>query len=270
MAHVQPPFSESDLETISHTLEDAANHRELAALLSDSGLTESVWETRPPRWLRIKTALGQAQGASGSGIPVLKFISVVLRPSRLVQDPPRFDALREAVNLRLAFIGLQFRTDGKCYKVPVATSIDDARAQAGRLRQLLEQRNVHPDVLRFCRPELTQGNYFHAVLEATKSVSEKLREKSGLQGDGGQLAQATHGGTAPVVAFNTLRTATEVSEQRGLCNLFTGMFGTFRNTTAHGPKLSWNVSEADALDLLTMVSFLHRRLDGAVRRTPTP
>ncbi|HEY4636890.1 MAG TPA: TIGR02391 family protein, partial [Burkholderiales bacterium] len=27
---------------------------------------------------------------------------------------------------------------------------------------------MHPDVLRFCRPELVQKNYFHAVFEATK------------------------------------------------------------------------------------------------------
>ena len=40
----------------------------------------------------------------------------------------------------------------------------------------------------FCRAELSQENYFHAVLEATKSVSDKIRCKTGLSGDGGELA----------------------------------------------------------------------------------
>ena len=48
-------------------------------------------------------------------------------------------------------------------------------------------------------------------------------------------------------------------------NLCVGMFGTFRNTTAHGAKLTWPVTEQDALDLLTLVSFIHRRLDQAVK-----
>ena len=72
----------------------------------------------------------------------------------------------------------------------------------------------------------------------------------------------------PILALNSLKTDTERSEQRGLTNLFIGMFGTFRNTTAHGPRVSWPVSEQDALDLLTLVSFLHRRLDDAKSAIP--
>lgn len=46
-------------------------------------------------------------------------------------------------------------------------------------------------------------------------------------------------------------------------NLLKGMFGTFRNVTA--PKIHWNITEQDAMDLLTLCSLLHRRLDAAVR-----
>jgi uncharacterized protein (TIGR02391 family) len=63
----------------------------------------------------------------------------------------------------------------------------------------------------------------------------------------------------------SLRTKTEQDEQAGLMNLMVGMFGAFRNTTGHAPKVSWPVGEQDALDLLTLASFLHRRLDSAVR-----
>jgi hypothetical protein len=54
-------------------------------------------------------------------------------------------------------------------------TIDEAKVRANRLRSELERRHVHSDVLAFCRAELLQENYFHAVLEATKSVSEKIR-----------------------------------------------------------------------------------------------
>jgi len=41
------------------------------------------------------------------------------------------------------------------------------------------------------------------------------------------------------------------------------LFGTFRNTTAHAPKIKWSIEDQDALDILSMVSLIHRRLDNA-------
>ena len=50
--------------------------------------------------------------------------------------------------------------------------------------------SVHADVLRFCRAELVADNYFHAVLEVTKSIADELRAKSGLTDDGAKLVDA--------------------------------------------------------------------------------
>jgi Protein of unknown function (Hypoth_ymh) len=44
-----------------------------------------------------------------------------------------------------------------------------------------------------------------------------------------------------------------------------GTFGTFRNVTGHASKITWQITEEDAFDLLSIVSYLHRRLDKAVR-----
>ena len=123
---------------------------------------------------------------------------------------------------------------------------------------------MHPDVLRFCRPELVQKNYFHAVFEATKSVAEKIRMRTGYTSDGSRLVGDALGiGSSgmPALAFNMLSNETERSEHTGLTMLIKGMFGTFRNTTAHAPKITWPIELEDALDLLTLASLLHRRLD---------
>jgi uncharacterized protein (TIGR02391 family) len=124
---------------------------------------------------------------------------------------------------------------------------------------------VHHDVLRFCRAELLQENYFHAVFEATKSVAQKIRDLTGLAGDGADLVDKAFGLHAPLLAINTLRTETEKSEQSGFANLVKGMFGTFRNVTGHAPKITWPIGEEDALELLSLVSYIHRRLDAAAR-----
>jgi hypothetical protein len=68
--------------------------------------------------------------------------------------------------------------------VTPAHTLTDAQRRANRLRADLQKRGVHSDVLRACRAELLQENYFHVVLEATKSIAQKLRERSGLTSDG--------------------------------------------------------------------------------------
>jgi len=66
----------------------------------------------------------------------------------------------------------------------------------------------------------------------------------------------------PILAINTLKTETEVSEQKGFSNILVGLFGAVRNPTAHAPKVTWTMSEIDALDVLSLISFVHRKLDG--------
>ena len=45
--------------------------------------------------------------------------------------------------------------------------------------------------------------------------------------------------------------------------MLVGLFGAVRNPTAHAPKIYWSMTEQDALDILALVSFIHRKLDNA-------
>jgi hypothetical protein len=72
--------------------------------------------------------------------------------------------------------------------------------------------------------------------------------------------------SGPRVAFNSLATESERSEQTGLATIMKGLHSAFRNPTAHAPKIAWATSRADALDMLTIASMLHRRLDHATVR----
>ncbi|WP_306440128.1 TIGR02391 family protein [Pandoraea anhela] len=107
--------------------------------------------------------------------------------------------------------------------------------------------------------------------EATKSIAAKVRTLSGLDGDGADLVQrafALSKEGPPILAINNLQTETERGEQRGFVNLVVGLFGTVRNPLAHNPKVEWPMSEQDALDILTLASLVHRKLDGAKRSRP--
>jgi len=44
---------------------------------------------------------------------------------------------------------------------------------------------------------------------------------------------------------------------------FYWFYGTIRNPLAHDPKIEWDMNEQDTLDILTMISLVHRKLDKA-------
>ena len=220
------------------------------------------------KWKRLFNALVGSQNRTRSGDRVLAFISHALEPARYQGDSATLEEHRDQVNVTLLlYDGLEFGEDGKFHRTKRVSSLPEAEQRANRLRSTLERRGVHPDVLHYCSAEFLGNNPFHAVLEATKSVADKIRKKTGLTGDGAGLVQQALAGTNPLLRINALATESHRSEQRGFANLLIGMFGTFRNPTAHAPRISWTMSEEDALDLFTLASYAHRRLDGSTRHS---
>jgi uncharacterized protein (TIGR02391 family) len=114
---------------------------------------------------------------------------------------------------------------------------------------------------------LLEENYFHAVFEAMKSISAKIRSLTGLSGDGCDLVHDAFGQRFgdPLLVINQFQTETHKGEQIGFMNLLKGLYGTIRNPLAHTPKTEWEMTEQDALDILTMISLVHRKLDRAHR-----
>lgn len=262
-----PAFTDAQLESLAKILGECFTGSDLSRLLQSASLAEPA---DPPstKWRRLLFVFQHYQAAHHVGNHIGAFLQVVLEPARWHGNATGLESTRGQVNEILAFSGLGVGEDGKLRSVQVAKTLTEAQRRVGRLRAELEKRGVHADVLRFCRVELLQENYFHAVLEATKSVGEKIRAKSGLTEDGAPLVDQAFGGDPtklPILAFNTLRTPTEWSEHRGLMNLLKGLFGAFRNPTAHEPRISWAIDDTDAHDLLTLASLLHRRLDAATR-----
>lgn len=261
-----PLFSDNILRQLANLLEGAATHRELSGIFSAAGIAECGGQ---PKWERILLALSQRQASDRCGNNVGAFIQTMMDPVRFVRRDASFDEMRVKLNTILAFCGLQLGTNGRLHAVSHAQTLSEAQERASRLRSELTRRGVHHDVLAFCRAELLEQNFFHAILEATKSVADKLRSKTGLQCDGAELVDTAFKISHPLLALNTLVSESEQSEQKGFGNLLKGMFGMFRNPTAHAPKVRKSYTEEEALDLLTLVSFMHRTIDAATR-TPFP
>ena len=248
------------LEKICRALESAATHKQLTLQFKDAGIEEAGGNSK---WERMLLALSQRQKKDSCSNSVLNFFQTILHPSNYHNQQELFTQLRTDVNFQLAFIGLSIGENGKLRTVEKSQTISEAQQRASEITLELQRRGVHSDVLKFCKSELLQENYFHCVLEVAKSIAQKIRDRTGLVGDGAKIAQKAFSISDSYLALNTLRTESEQMEQSGFSNLLTGIFGTFRNPTSHAPKIYWAVNKQDALDALTIFSYVHRRLDDA-------
>jgi uncharacterized protein (TIGR02391 family) len=261
-------FTDNEILGVAKVLGDTAtglSGSEIARLLGSLSFSDPGPITKRERLL---AAMQDAQMRDGSGRPVARLIESSMDPVNYRGDRSTFEERQHDLNIVLSFAGIRLRDDGKLEAVPAAATLTEAERRASKLRSELARRGIAGDVLRFCRPELLEGNYFHAVFEATKSVAQKLRDRTGLTSDGGTLvaeALGIQGGKTPLLAWNTLVTENEKNEHRGVALMISGVFAYFRNLPAHVPKVGFRtVTEEEALELLTIVSFLHRRLDAAV------
>ncbi len=264
------PFDAALVEAIASVLGDTANG------LTGSQIGQRLGEVGVPdidpgitKWRRLYNALAAQQAQDQASNCILAFIIAAMKPVRFTNEPARFAYLRDGLNEVLVMVGLRLNDRGQVayLKEGPATTLTEAQQRAGRVRTELRRRGTHPDVMRYCTDELLARNNFHALLEATKSIFDRIRVATGEVADGDDLANATLSNkSGPRLAINAARTATDRSEQSGFATLVKGLHGLYRNPVAHDPRLKREIDDVELLEALTTISMVHRRLDSA---TPT-
>lgn len=270
MERIQP-FNAQKLEAACRVLADTEcglTGSEIGYLLQDCKVTDV--SPSMTKWKRLFNALVEAQNKHQVGNHLIMFINRALDPVSYARDKDKFEWRRNELNVVLSFSGFSVREDGKVIHTTKETTLKGARTRAGALRSKLEDRASHSEIFKYCRAELLEENYFHAVLEAIKGVADRIRDLSGLTSDGAELVNTAFSIKTPILAINKLSTETQQSEQKGFSNMIVGIFGAVRNPTAHAPKISWPMTEQDALDIFAMVSFVHRKLDGTSKVGGSP
>ncbi|MGX1909345.1 TIGR02391 family protein [Streptomyces phaeochromogenes] len=263
-------WSASTVTAVADVLADTSEGLtggEIGLLLAQVGIADAEGSSKRKR---LAQALLVRQARDQASNCVIKFITEAMAPVRYRQHPDVFSRRRDDLNEVLVHVGLRVNDEGKVARGPAASTLDQAAEHANSLRRELRRRGTHPEVLAYCTREILTKNAFHASLEATKSVFDRLRQLTGEKLDGSRLVDAVLmlGSTGtPRVAINTGTTRTEEDEQKGFAALIKALGSMYRNPTAHDPRLHRPVTNDELLELLTTLSMVHRRLDHA-RVTP--
>jgi len=256
-----PSFPAGQIEALARLLAECGSGTDVTRVLRGRGLDDRSGEST--KWRRLYWVFLDTQRQDGCANRVIDFIQSFLIPVRFAGRSEEFEARRQELNTILAFSGLEYGTDGKFRRCEAAQTLDEAERRVRTIRAKFQGRRIHPEVLKYCRTELLQDNYFHAVFEASKGLAQRIREASGIDADGAALVDRVFLIEQPLLAFNALQTETERSQHKGFAALLKGCFAAVRNPLAHEPKILWE-GEDDAADYLSLISLLHRKLDDCV------
>lgn len=260
MADVIRKLSNSEIEALARIIAECMTGRQMNDIFQECGVRDTSNEST--KWKRIYNTFLARQESDGSSNSFLNFIKKSLQPVRFINgENGNYNEILYQINKPLMLIGLQVTNEGKLLKVQVATTISEVERRTRSLVSELQKRHIHQDVIKCCKEEYLQENYFHAVLEAAKSLSEKVREKTGMLDDGSSLFNSVFALNNPRLAINSLQTTSEKNVQNGLKEMLNGITHMVRNVTAHELKIKWVVNEQEAIDILTTISFLHKQLD---------
>ena len=265
-------FDQSQLDAIARALaagtdDESLTGGEIGQLLVACHMGDFDPGPTVSKWQRVQAAFSAKQRAKGERTAILEFVRQSMKPTMHSTRPHRHEPMRLRVNHALLLAALECDEFGKLSKIEAGNTLNEAQKRANALREAMIRRGAHPEVLRFCSPEWLVDDYFDAVHEVVKSITDRFRSMAGLTWRGAELVGTVLGGDAPRLAINPRSTQSERDEQKGFANLVLGFYGMFRNPASREVYARWSMSRTDAEDLLSVASLIHRKLDAAARAT---
>ena len=138
---LHPMWPPGVVETVCRVLADTSypglTGSEIGRLLAMRGFQDVA--PAATKWRRLEAAMQTRQQADRASNCLIRFITDAMEPSRYVDDPARFHALRDSLTEALALVGLKINDKGQVARAVVASTLDDVARLAGRLQTELRR-----------------------------------------------------------------------------------------------------------------------------------
>lgn len=254
------PFSLSALEALSKIIGDRYTGTEISELFNKAGFPDIVHDSST-KWRFVYATFQDFQKMHDGNFRIVKVIQTLCDPQEFFGYPDYHEAMLKSVNEILAFNNLKVDENGK---VMISSSNSPKlRKTISRVEELFDSRSYHYEVRKHARNLFVEEKYFHAVFECCKAFDKYVQDKSKINKSGFSLMSESLSVKGPL-KLNGQTTDSEIDEQQGIMHLCMGLSSAVRNVKAHEPALEWPISEEDALDILSLISFLWRKIDSAI------
>ena len=199
---------------------------------------------------------------TNNDLKIVSFIERALDPSRFA-DSKRYDDVLNDINSVLLFMGCEINKSGKVKIVKKATTIDEVQERINALENEAKKRNVHLEVLKYCKREYLDKDYFHAQFEASKGLFQRIRDLTNQNVDGTKLINGVFSTDEPMLILPNLKLTerTDKDEFLGYKHLFEYVVNAVRNPEGHTPRILASEELGECLDNFVIISRCHRFLD---------
>lgn len=117
---------------------------------------------------------------------------------------------------------------------------------------------LHPIVAAASLSHYRDGDYRNAVLDGMVALSDLIRSRTGLTGDGKGLATEAFSPNRPKLIFSEMHTESGQNDQKGFMEMIAGAYVGIRNPKAH--SLVHDLDVTKAAQYLIAISLLVRRV----------
>lgn len=118
--------------------------------------------------------------------------------------------------------------------------------------------NISEKLWNEIRNSYKDRRFSDSIKESVYFLSDVIRDKAGLQGDGVELIGKSFGGTNPILKINKFQSKSDISQQTGLLHVLMGIYELIRNPRSHG-KVEDEESTANAV--LLFINYLINIID---------
>jgi len=253
-------FNLSALEAIAQIIGDRYKGSEITELFKKAGFPEIVHDGST-KWRFVYAELQDLQKQDYGPHNIAKIIEKLCDPQEYFGNADNYALIVDSINEIVSFYGLKVSENGKIF---FDSSVSPKLKSSQKIAEkIFDERNYHLEVRKHGQKLFVEEKYFHAVFECCKAFEKYVKEKSNIDKHGSKLMSNALSLSGPL-KLNTQTTETEKNEQNGIMHLCMGLTSAIRNKGAHEPELDWPISQEDALDILSLLSFLWRKIDSTV------
>ena len=170
---VVPLLPEGSIESLARVVGECGSGSDISRMFSLRSIDDRSGQST--KWKRLYWVFLDIQHPDKCANRIIDFVQVFLAPGRFVGRTDAFEAHRSESNRVLSLSGLEYGADGEFRLFTPVTTLSEADRRASRVKGKFQGRRLHPEVLKYCRAELMQNNYFHAVFEATKGLAQRIQ-----------------------------------------------------------------------------------------------
>ncbi len=255
-------------------LEDVISDSELGALILSSGIQDP--HHNASRHRRLLSAFVQDQDHNRCADNLASFLKRTGFHIKKSRGETAFRRYINQMNQVLSFAGYELGNDDaqirNLDRSKTSYVSPEAEDRVRRFRENVTKHQLHPDIELVCRPEyFTESGFFRPVKEAMRLLIEKIKAKAQLPQDGPELAEhafAFAWPTRPILAINNFMTEKDVAEQFSFMVLLKAFFLMFQDEMTRAYRPAWDMSLEDAMNLLNLASYFHRKVDKATKTAP--